>query len=51
MCRKSIWRNEPLPAETRRTFDRATIGPIPGGHNYGDGHSDCNKAVREMYKR
>ncbi|WP_229512474.1 hypothetical protein [Massilia sp. AB1] len=48
---QSLWRNEPLPEATRRVFDRATTGPIPGGHNYGDGHSDYNKAVRELYEK
>jgi len=48
---QSLWKNEPLLSETRRTFDRATTGPIPGGHNYGDGHSDYNKAVKELYEK
>ena len=48
---QSIWRNEPLPPETRRVFDRATTGSIPGGHNYGDGHNKYNEAVREKYEK
>jgi len=30
-------------------FERATTGPIPGGHNYGDGHAAYNRAVQEMW--
>jgi len=48
---QSIWRGEPLRPETARVFDRATTGPIPGGHNFGDGHPAYNKAVREMWDR
>ena len=47
---QSIWKNEPLPPEARQVFDRATTGPIPDGHNFGDGHSDYNKAVKELYE-
>ncbi len=48
---QSLWRNEPLLPDTRRAFDRATTGPIPGGHNYGDGHNKYNEAVRDMYEK
>jgi len=48
---QAIWRNEPLRPETARVFDRATTGPIPGGHNFGDGHSAYNKAVNEMWDK
>ena len=48
---QSVWRSETLLPETARVFDRATTGPIPGGHNFGDGHSAYNKAVREMWDR
>lgn len=48
---QSLWRSEPLPIDTRRVFDRATTGPIPGGHNYGDGHNKYNEAVRDMYEK
>lgn len=48
---QAIWRNEPLRPETARVFDRATTGPIPGGHNFGDGHSAYNKAVQEMWDK
>ena len=48
---QSAWRNEPLLPETRRAFDRATTGPIPGGHNYGDGHNKYNEAVKDMYEK
>lgn len=48
---QSIWRNEPLRPETATVFDRATTGPIPGGHNFGDGHSAYNKAVKEMWDK
>jgi RHS repeat-associated protein len=48
---QSIWRSEALPPETRLVFDRATTGPIPGGHNYGDGHAEYNKAVKELYEK
>jgi RHS repeat-associated protein len=48
---RAIWRNEPLRPETARVFDRATTGPIPGGHNFGDGHSAYNKAAQEMWDK
>jgi hypothetical protein len=48
---QAIWRNEPLRPETARVFDRATTGPIPGGHNFGDGHSAYSKAVQEMWDK
>ncbi len=48
---QSIFKNEPLLPDTRRAFDRATTGPIPGGHNYGDGHNKYNEAVREQYDK
>ena len=46
-----VWRSEPLRPETARVFDRATTGPIPGGHNFGDGHPAYNKAVQEMWDK
>jgi len=46
---QSLWKKEPLQSDTRRVFDRATTGPIPGGHNYGGGHSQYNSAVRDLY--
>lgn len=39
-----------MPQDARRVFDRATTGPIPGGHNFGDGHNDYNKGVRELFE-
>jgi RHS repeat-associated protein len=48
---QSLWKNEPLLPDTRRVFDRATTGPIPGGHNYGDGHNKYNEATKEMYEK
>ncbi|MES2280545.1 MAG: RHS repeat-associated core domain-containing protein, partial [Pseudomonadota bacterium] len=48
---QSLWKNEPLQPDTRRVFDRATTGPIPGGHNYGDGHNKYNEATKEMYEK
>jgi hypothetical protein len=48
---QSLWRSEPLPAATRQVFDRATTGPIPGGHNFGDGHKPYNDAVGEKYEQ
>jgi RHS repeat-associated protein len=47
---QSVYGGEGLPAETKRVFDRATTGPIPGGHNYGDGHSAYNRAVKDMWE-
>lgn len=48
---RSLWNKEPLPPDTRKVFDRNTTGPIPGGHNYGDGHNRYNEAVKEMYEK
>lgn len=46
---RAVWGKEDLLPETRRVFERATTGPIPGGHNYGDGHAAYNRAVQEMW--
>ncbi|MEI2678865.1 MAG: RHS repeat-associated core domain-containing protein [Burkholderiaceae bacterium] len=48
---RAVWTNEDLSAETRAVFNRATTGPIPGGHNYGDGHRAYNDAVKEMWEK
>ncbi len=45
---QSLWKNEPLQPETRRVFDRATTGPVPGGHNYGDGDAVKNLDYLEV---
>ena len=45
-------RNDPVLSQVgREVFENARTGPIPGGHNYGEGHSDYNKGVKEEYDR
>jgi len=45
-------RNDPnLSPEARSVFQEAKTGPVPGGHNYGEGHKEYNKGVQELYER
>jgi RHS repeat-associated protein len=45
-------RNDPnLSPQAREVFRNAKTGPIPGGHNYGEGHSQYNKGVQELYDK
>ena len=46
---QSIYGNAGLPADVAAIFNSAVTGTIPGGHNYGGGHSDYNKAVKEKW--
>lgn len=32
-------------------FQDAKTGPVPGGHNFGEGHKEYNKAIQELYER
>ena len=43
-------RREPdLSVAARNIFETAKTGPIPGGHNFGEGHAAYNKGVKELW--
>ncbi len=44
------WGKGGFSKEAIAVFDGAVTGPIPGGHNFGNGHSDYNKAVKEHFE-
>lgn len=47
-----LYRNEPLKPETRKVFEGAKTGPIPGQpHGYDEEHVAYNKAVREAFEK
>jgi hypothetical protein len=47
-----IYRNEPLKPETRKVFEGAKTGPIPGGsHVFDKEHREYNRAVTEAFER
>jgi len=46
---QALYRNLPLPEETRKVFDKATTGPIPSrGHQWDNTHREYNDAVRKL---
>lgn len=43
-------RNDPnLSPVAAQVFKDARTGPIPGGHNFGEGHSAYNKGVKDLW--
>jgi hypothetical protein len=46
---KEIFKDGRVGAEAVDFFKGFTTGPIPGGHNYGDGHHSYNQAVKEEF--
>jgi RHS repeat-associated protein len=44
-------RNDPnLSSAAADVFKNARTGPVPGGHNFGDGHAAYNKGVNDLWK-
>ena len=44
-------RNDPnLSLVAAQVFKDAKTGPVPGGHNFGEGHSAYNKGVNDLWK-
>ena len=44
-------RNDPnLSPVAMQVFKDARTGPVPGGHNFGEGHSSYNKGVNDLWK-
>jgi hypothetical protein len=44
-------RNDPnLSPAAAQVFKNASTGPVPGGHNFGEGHSAYNKGVGDLWK-
>jgi len=49
---QSLYRNLPLPSDTRAVFDEATTGSLaPDGHGWSRDHSEYNKAVSESFDK
>ena len=46
-----IRRDPNLSSPAREVFERSKTGPIPGGHNFGEGHSGYNKGVKELWDK
>jgi hypothetical protein len=47
-----IYRNEPLKPETRKVFERATIGPLGAPpHGWDRQHKEYNKAAYDIFDR
>jgi hypothetical protein len=40
-----------LSEAAREVFEGSTTGPIPGGHNYGEGHRDYNEGVKDLWDK
>lgn len=44
-------RNDPnLSPAAAQVFKGARTGPVPGGHNFGEGHSSYNKGVNDLWR-
>jgi hypothetical protein len=46
-----IRRDAELSEAARRVFETAKTGPIPGGHNFGEGHADYNRGVHQLWEK
>ena len=44
---KAVYGRFALPADAKNVFNRATTGPIPGGHGWDKPHADYSRAVSE----
>ena len=44
-----IRRDIDLSSAAKTVFENAKTGPIPGGHNFGEGHAAYNKGVKELW--
>jgi hypothetical protein len=48
---QSLYKNLPLPPETRKVFDEATTGPLTIPHGWSKEHEQYNRAVKESFDR
>ena len=46
---QALYKNLPLPEQTRKVFDEATTGPVPSrGHRWDNAHREYNNAVGKL---